>query len=192
MFPFRRRIVQSRSNLFTLQGLILPRLRFFNNIFSKRYIKPPEAEYYEPLRNIFPESENHEPVRSIFPGPENREPARSIIPEFEKSFEEYFSLHISGYLGQTVTVFVKGGGYSGLGYTGILFNVNPSYIQLVIKPGPAPACSLGSACLSGIGCNATGCNSGGFYSPDSTPVLTPGTIASIPVCKIASFVHNSV
>jgi hypothetical protein len=137
MFRFRRRRIQPRSRLMGLQGLILPKLRLLNYIFSKRYTK-------------FDKVENHTPPNNT-------------IQEFESSFEEYFASHISKYLGQTVTVFVKGGCYSGLGYTGILFNVNCSYIQLIIKPGPAPACSLGSTCL-----------------------------ASIPLCKIASFVHNSV
>ncbi|WP_058486342.1 hypothetical protein [Defluviitalea phaphyphila] len=38
------------------------------------------------------------------------------------------------YIGQTITIFLKSGGYSGSGYTGILINVNREYISIYINP----------------------------------------------------------
>ena len=37
-------------------------------------------------------------------------------------------------IGQTITVFVIGGGYNGSGYTGILMNVEKEYISIYISP----------------------------------------------------------
>ena len=90
------------------------------------------------------------------------------VPEMadkrEARFEELFARHMTRYTGQTVTIFVKAGGASGLGFTGILLLVNGFYAQLLSRIGPAPGCAIYSAC----------------------------SITSIPISKIASFVHNAL
>ena len=90
--------------------------------------------------------------------------------EYEVLVQEFF-LHIKKYIGQTVTVFVEGGGVSGAGFTGALLDVNHEYLSLISKLGPPPACPLWNSCKRGA-------------------VLGVGSVVHIPIDKVASFVHN--
>jgi|LSQX01.1.fsa_nt_gb hypothetical protein len=106
-----------------------------------------------------------------------------------------FSAHMSKYTGQTVTVFVAGGGMSGSGFTGVLLYANEFYIKLLTRVGPAPACPIGSTCTN----NFRYCNPhrlANFYYKANNPFLhfinSMGAITYIPVCKITSFIHNTV
>lgn len=105
-----------------------------------------------------------------------------------------FALHISKYIGQTVTIFVAGGGASGLGFTGVLAGVTAEYIKLITKLGPAPACSLGSACLTvrSLSYNFYPYYYRYFGMPGYGAVNTVGSVACIPVSRIVSFVHSSI
>lgn len=102
---------------------------------------------------------------------------------------EEFSIHMSRYTGKTVTIFVIGGGKSGIGFTGVLLYANKIYVRLVVVPGPAPACSLGSPCSF----YPTSWPYNNFICSYSASCLSSlGAIVDIPADKIASFVHNAV
>jgi hypothetical protein len=108
--------------------------------------------------------------------------------------ENKFALHMAKYIGITVTVFVNSGGMSGAGFTGILLDSNSIYIKLLIHIGPAPACSLVNSCMYnspifGPGFNTHIRNAAQNWRPF---IRTVGSIAYIPVDKIAAFVHNAV
>lgn len=148
---------------------------------------------------------------------ENRIP----IPASILSSDVDFSLHISRYKGQTVTVFVSAGGAAGLGFTGILYFVNDAYIRLIINPGSVQACSLGNSCsnLAGTayaspgGTAQTNLTGTTYASPvgashanltgaemlqdwaaitQNSAVYHPGTVVAIPTSRITAFVHNSI
>lgn len=102
-----------------------------------------------------------------------------------------FMKHMSGYIGKTVTVFVKGGGITGSGFTGILMRVSNAYIQLIIRAGPAPACSLGNSCSHTVFNPFFNCVHNSPFSYGNGVIGTVGTVAYIPADKIASFVHSS-
>ncbi|MDP4180427.1 MAG: hypothetical protein Q8942_04960 [Bacillota bacterium] len=128
-------------------------------------------------------------------GPQNQVPIESTFREDDKgkqiSAEEKFALHISRYIGQTITVFVCGGGPSGAGFTGVLSNVGRNYIKLISSIGPPPACSLRKGgyipyYLSNIP------YIGNYSIAKSRRVYNLGSITYIPVNKITSFVHNSI
>lgn len=106
-----------------------------------------------------------------------------------------FAAHISKYIGQTVTIFVASGGISGAGFTGVLLYADDVYIKLITSIGPAPACSLGNACILSSWYNFFIGQS--FYSynnfiPHAGFVKSLGSFTIIPVDKITSFVHNGV
>jgi len=118
----------------------------------------------------------------------------------ENKFEENkFALHMSKYLGTTVTVFVSSGGISGAGFTGILIDANSIYIRLIMHIGPAPSCSPGNSCIysNHIFKPCFNLNIINPYIINKAQVWRPfirtvGSIACIPVDKIAAFVHNAV
>lgn len=90
-----------------------------------------------------------------------------------------FLVHISRYIGQTVSIFVKGGGMLGSGFTGILLSVCEDCIVLITRIGLAPACSLGNSCSLSLS---------NIYQTKSPYYFS--SITAIPVNKIACFVHN--
>ena len=126
------------------------------------------------------------------------------------------------YIGQTVTIFTKSGGQSGCGFTGVILGVNDSFVRLITSIGPAPGCALGNGCgsyemndmgyMGGCGMmtggmggymsgGMGGCMSGGmggcmpgYMSGNmvSNPIYNVGSVTDIPLCSIASFVHNAV
>lgn len=102
-----------------------------------------------------------------------------------------FASHIAKYTGQTVTIFVTAGGISGMGFTGILLSVNHSYVRLITGISPAPAYSLGNTCSfpahGYYGFNLYSDNCGMWTNSGIKRTL--GSIACIPVNRIASFVH---
>lgn len=81
--------------------------------------------------------------------------------------------------GTTVTIYTTSGGQSGVGFTGVLWDINPCTVTLITCIGPPPCCALGSACTCG---RLGGC--GGFFSVGSDTV--------IPIKSIAAFVHNAI
>lgn len=107
-----------------------------------------------------------------------------------ETWNSVFSTHISLYTGQTVTIFVKSGGLSGLGFTGILLNVCKDYITLIIGQGPAPSCSLANKfhAFSHFAPHIVKFN---YYLPMSR-VNRIGVKVYIPTNKIAAFVHNAI
>ncbi|MCX7923484.1 MAG: hypothetical protein N3B21_15965 [Clostridia bacterium] len=100
------------------------------------------------------------------------------------------SLHIAKYIGETVTIFVAGGGAAGLGFTGILLDVNEIYIRLITQIGPAPGCSLGNGCTyPALQGHAIGYFN---YNTNNRVIGWMGAVANIPVTAITAFVHNTV
>ncbi len=93
---------------------------------------------------------------------------------------------ISRYSGQTVTIYTVSGGASGCGFTGILILCNSCFVRLITCIGPAPCCSLGSACVTPQ-CPTfnNGCRRGGI-------VNSVGAIVDIPFEKVAAFVHSAI
>ena len=113
-----------------------------------------------------------------------------MIPEKE---ENKFASHMAKYSGTTVTVFVKSGGVSGAGFTGILLDVNNIYIKLLTHIGPAPACPLGYSCLYINTLFRPGFDTYIKNAQLWWPFIrTIGSITYIPVDKIAAFAHNAV
>jgi hypothetical protein len=111
-----------------------------------------------------------------------------------RTSEDYFAAHICKYIGETVTVFVSGGGVSGSGFTGILLSANCIYIQLITRIGPPPSCMLSNTCSYPSFWSNTPKPIPAFNITDNMTgiVNTLGSITYIPVNKIASFVHNTV
>lgn len=104
-----------------------------------------------------------------------------------------FSDLLRNYVGETVTIFTTSGGESGSGFTGILITINHCYIRLIIKIGPAPACSLGNCCNPKLAGND---NEDNYECNDKRDLDCSfdnvGAVVDIPVDKIAAFVHNAV
>jgi hypothetical protein len=99
---------------------------------------------------------------------------------------------LARFVGTTVTIFTTSGGLSGAGITGVLVCVDPCFIKLITCIGPAPCCPIGSACtgrMTGPGMGGGGIGYGGI-----TPgvVNNVGSVAVIPVDRIAAYVHNAV
>jgi hypothetical protein len=90
------------------------------------------------------------------------------------------------HVGTTVTIYTTSGGESGCGVTGVLTKVTPCTVRIVTCLGPAPCCALGSPCKTRC-CPPfrRGCNFDGF-------VFNVGSVAEIPLDRIAFFVHNAV
>lgn len=105
--------------------------------------------------------------------------------------EGSFLAELARFIGTTVTIYMTSGGQSGFGVTGVLTNVNPSFIKLITCIGPAPCCCLGSACTGGRIGPRGGFGAGGGFA--SAPFLNNvGSVVDIPVDKIAAYVHNAV
>jgi hypothetical protein len=56
--------------------------------------------------------------------------------------------NIQCYLGQTITVFTVGGGFSGSGFTGALLSAESGVIRLAVETGMPPFCPIGNACAN--------------------------------------------
>lgn len=110
--------------------------------------------------------------------------------------DPFFVQHLSRYLGETVTVFTTSGGESGSGFTGVLVYVSPDYIRIVTAIGCPPECSLGNACDCGRGYGnygRYGKGYGNYRDFDSYRKFSClGSVVDIPLCRIASFVHNTL
>lgn len=104
-----------------------------------------------------------------------------------------FSVHMSKYIGQTVTIFVNGGDMAGAGFTGILTNVNDVYARMILRIGPIPLyhlkriCSFYPACRSGFRTFAAN----GMID-DKSYLNTFGTVTYIQFDKIIAFIHNCI
>jgi hypothetical protein len=113
-----------------------------------------------------------------------------------------FVNHMANYIGETVTIFTTSGGESGMGFTGVVLSVNHTYVRLITQIGAAPGCALGNCCIGsqhgsdgevedGIG-NGDIDKVGGDQGRFNCSVRRIGSIADIPVERIAAFVHNTV
>lgn len=91
------------------------------------------------------------------------------------------------YIGRTVTIFTTSGGLSGSGFTGVLAAVCDGTVKLITDIGAPPSCPIGSACCGWNWGNGNG-NGGGFNGGFNWL----GSVTEIPICRIASFVHNSI
>ncbi|QGU96906.1 hypothetical protein GOM49_17210 [Clostridium bovifaecis] len=103
-------------------------------------------------------------------------------------------LHLSRYIGETVTIFVTSGGKSGLGFTGVILSVNSYYVRLITRIGPPSACPLGNSCV-GVNENTSMQEAELDHSENNNWAVvnnTLGSITDIPVDKIAAFTHNTV
>jgi len=89
------------------------------------------------------------------------------------------------YIGQTVTVFTTSGGLSGEGFSGVLLSADCRVVRLLCEFGAPPACAIGSSCTGWSG----GWNNGGCNGFRGNPL---GSVAVIPTCAIAAFVHNAI
>lgn len=92
------------------------------------------------------------------------------------------------YIGQTVTVYVNGGGAVGNGFTGVLMENNRTYIKLLVKPASPPVCALGDKCNARFE-NPYFCVSCPYAENQG---YNPGAIAEIPLNAIVAFVHNAL
>lgn len=109
------------------------------------------------------------------------------------------------FVGETVTIYTTSGGESGMGFTGVLLDVNRDFVRLLTDIGPAPACALGSCCdvrsrrdddydddddfdfemdFEEDEGNNRGRINCGFRNT--------GAVVDIPVNRIAAFVHNAL
>ena len=103
-----------------------------------------------------------------------------------------FASNITKYIGETVTIFVKGGGISGSGFSGVLISVNDEYAKLLTCAGPVPACSLkGSLCQVPPGNFFRYCPVNNIIT-DKYLSLCLGSTTYIPIEKMSAFVHNSI
>lgn len=104
-----------------------------------------------------------------------------------------FVNHISNYIGETVTIYTTSGGESGLGFTGVILSINPTYVRLITQIGSAPSCALGNCCLV----KEIRSKKDAEEMQDSTEGFdcsgrTVGSVTDIPIEKIVAFVHNAV
>lgn len=108
---------------------------------------------------------------------------------------EEFAELMARWIGTTVTIYTTSGGASGCGFTGILALVDPCVVRLITCIGPAPCCSLGSAC------ETPGCPTvrSGFCDPgygrrrrQDNFLCNVGATVDIPIENIAAFVHNTL
>jgi hypothetical protein len=99
---------------------------------------------------------------------------------------ENFADHLCRFVGETVTIYTTSGGAAGCGITGVVLMVNACFLRLVTCIGPAPCCSLGSAC------NTCGCPCFNGCRSSRGVVNTVGSVCDIPIERIASFCHNAV
>lgn len=65
---------------------------------------------------------------------QNTLPQEKSPPSFNSQAKLFFTESLKQCIGQTVTIFIIGGGYGGSGYTGILMDVKEEYIALYINP----------------------------------------------------------
>lgn len=107
--------------------------------------------------------------------------------------EAFFAAHISKYIGETVIVFVKSGGESGSGFTGILLKANVFYIQLITRIGPAPSFLLANNCANPPYCWNILHQIPWSNTNNITGIVNVlGSNTYIPMDKIVSFVHNTI
>lgn len=92
--------------------------------------------------------------------------------------DETFTQSLLKYIGQTITIYITGGGDSGSGFTGVLLDVKKDYIKILSKAMSPPAISLGSLCEAET-----------IKENCEDPL---GIVTNIPIDKIAAFVHNVI
>lgn len=63
----------------------------------------------------------------------NTSSEEKVSPSIQYQNKIIFTNNLKKYIGQTVTIFVLGGGYGGSGYTGLLMNVKDEYISIYIN-----------------------------------------------------------
>ncbi|MGI6086310.1 MAG: hypothetical protein ACOYIF_12940 [Acetivibrionales bacterium] len=110
----------------------------------------------------------------------------SCSVQTDETSSKVFARHLQRYKGKIVTIFTTGGGLSGLGFTGVVLDVNDAYVRLIAKPGPAPLCLW-----------TFEKNTGPVEKvPQGNFCLAPapflGSEIFIPASKIVSVVHSTV
>ncbi|MFU0824418.1 MAG: SAC domain-containing protein [Clostridium sp.] len=128
--------------------------------------------------------------------------SRRALPEDELSaaqngpviINSNFVIHLSRYIGETVTIFVTAGGKAGLGFTGVILSVDNSYVRLITRIGPPPACPLGNSCTYVSDKKDIQEREYGDDEDDNWKIVdnTLGSITDIPIDKIVAFTHNTV
>lgn len=105
-----------------------------------------------------------------------------------ETFNDNFIENLNRFIGETVTIFVQSGGDSGLGFTGVIFRANNSFVRLITHIGPAPEHIPGrfDSIPKGRSKSSIGYYNGMYISENF------GAITDIPIDKITSFVHNTV
>lgn len=104
------------------------------------------------------------------------------VPATEKGFNEI----LSELIGQTITVFVEGGGMSGAGFTGVLTGVHNDFIRLISRRGLETLHGRSS----GNGHHAPGCRRTCGRSQFRPGFCGVKTAVAIPIEKIAALSHN--
>jgi hypothetical protein len=97
------------------------------------------------------------------------------------NIQNEFVLHMSKHIGETVIIFVNGGGMSGAGFTGVLLRVHICFIQLITKIATPPMNKSFNFCIELPNCDSSKLSN-----------LQIGSIANIPIDKIISFVHYTL
>jgi hypothetical protein len=114
------------------------------------------------------------------------------LSEFNGNFFD----HLNDFVGETVTIFTTSGGQSGFGFTGVVLKVNPCFVRLITRIGPAPGCALGNDCTDLSPAYDRYDNGYGGYNRNrchrDRPIRDVGSVVDIPLDRIAAFVHNAV
>ena len=100
-----------------------------------------------------------------------------------ETIKDNFIENLSRYIGETVTIITQSGGQSGIGFTGVIFSVNNSFVRFVTHIGPVPEYSIGYPNKG---------NLKGYYYHGNFIIESLGSMADIPINKITSFIHNTV
>lgn len=95
-----------------------------------------------------------------------------------------FLQSLAKYIGQTITIYTVSGGQSGSGFTGVLLEVCRDCIKILTSAASVPDLTLVSDCIE----NKADSHS---FGNSSMPVNL-GSIAEIPLNKIAAFIHNII
>jgi hypothetical protein len=96
-----------------------------------------------------------------------------------------FAALLADFIGETVTIFTSSGGQSGSGFTGVVLTVNPVFVRLISRIGPAPGCALGNACTGfnvghGYPASPYGCGMPGFAGGYGAGMgLFPGAVSTM-------------
>jgi len=135
----------------------------------------------------------HDPKATDFaPDDAEKEASKSSTSKDSNIFN--FAEHLSKYMEETVTVFVKCGGESGVGFTGVLSEVTDSFICLIVRTVPPPICpfSPNKYIYHGLSYRPAPAPSRHSTGNKGSQCFLPGFYSKvyIPIYRIAAFVHS--